>query len=62
MVAQVSKEPKLLKSEEVMGKIADFVKYVKSTEKYVENIGDNTILLTVFRLMDESLTCEGEVV
>lgn len=62
VVAQVSKEPKLLKSEEVMGKIADFVKYVKSTEKYVENIGDNTILLTVFRLMDESLTCEGEVV
>jgi hypothetical protein len=61
VVGQVSKEPKLLSSEEVMGKIGGFSKYVMSSEGYAANMPENTVLLTVFRLMDESLTCEGEV-
>ena len=61
VVGQVSKEPRLLSSEEVMGKVSGFSKYVMSSEGYDANMPENTVLLTVFRLMDESLTCEGEV-
>ncbi len=61
VVAQVSKELKLLNSEEVMAKVKGFTKYIKASEGYAKNLPDNTVLLTVFRLMDESLSCEGEV-